>query len=67
MEGTVLVGILIDDRGYVRCARVLRSLPGTGLDAEALKTVYEWRFEPAVKDGQPVPTLARAPVAFRIY
>lgn len=44
-----------------------RSLPGTGLDAEALKTVYGWRFEPAIKNGRPVPIVAHAPVTFRIY
>jgi TonB family protein len=67
VEGTVLVEILIDASGYVDCARVLTSMPGTGFDAEALKTTYEWSFEPAVKDGRPVATIAHAPVTFRIY
>lgn len=67
VEGTVLVELIIDTAGYVDCARVLTSMPGTGLDAEALKTTYEWRFEPAVKNGRPVPTVAHAPVNFRIY
>jgi outer membrane biosynthesis protein TonB len=42
-------------------------MPGTGFDAEALKTTYEWSFEPAVRDGRPVATIAHAPVTFRIY
>jgi outer membrane biosynthesis protein TonB len=37
------------------------------LDAAALQTVYQWIFHPAVKHGRPVPTIAHAPVAFRIY
>jgi protein TonB len=65
VEGTVLVEILIDSQGRVTRARVLQSIPL--LDAAAIQTVYQWVFQPAVKHGRPVPTIAQAPVAFRIY
>jgi protein TonB len=65
IEGTVLVEILIDSQGRVVRARVLQSVPM--LDQAALQTVYQWVFQPAVKHGRPVPTIAHAPVAFRIY
>jgi TonB family protein len=65
VEGTVVVEILIDATGRVVRARVIQSVPL--LDAMALKTVYQWAFSPAVKDGRPVPTLAHAPITFRIY
>jgi len=65
VEGTVIVEILIDSTGRVVRARVIQSVPM--LDAAALQTVYQWIFEPAVKRGRPVPTIAHAPVAFRIY
>jgi TonB family protein len=65
VEGTVLVEILIDSQGRVVRARVLQSIPL--LDAAALQTVYHWVFQPAVKDGRPVATIAQAPIAFRIY
>lgn len=65
VEGTVIVEILIDSTGRVVRARVLQSVPM--LDAAALQTVYQWVFQPAVKHGAPVPTIAHAPVAFRIY
>jgi protein TonB len=65
IEGTVIVEILIDSTGRVVRARVLQSVPM--LDAAALQTVYQWVFQPAVKHGRPVPTIAHAPVAFRIY
>jgi TonB family protein len=65
IEGTVVVEILIDSQGRVARARVLQSVPL--LDAAALETVSQWVFEPAVKHGLPVPTIAHAPVAFRIY
>jgi protein TonB len=65
IEGTVEVEILIDINGIVVRAHVVRSVPM--LDAAALQTVYQWRFSPAIKNGHPVATIARAPVAFRIY
>jgi protein TonB len=65
IEGTVIVEILIDATGRVVRARVIQSVPL--LDAAAIKTVYQWVFQPAVKRGQPVATIAHAPVAFRIY
>jgi len=65
IEGTVTVEILIDSTGRVVRARVIQSVPL--LDAAALQTVYQWVFQPAIKHGHPVPTIAHAPVAFRIY
>jgi protein TonB len=65
VEGTVVVEILIDSTGRVVRARVIQSVPL--LDAAALQTVYQWVFQPAVKHGRPVATIAHAPVAFRIY
>jgi protein TonB len=65
VEGVVTVEILIDSNGRVVRARVIQSVPM--LDAAALQTVYQWIFQPAIKDGRPVATIAHAPVAFRIY
>jgi protein TonB len=65
IEGTVELEILIDAQGRVVEARVTKSIPL--LDAAAIETVHEWRFSPAIKNGQPVAALARAPVTFRIH
>lgn len=65
IEGTVVLEILIDSQGRVVRARVIQSVPL--LDAAALQCVYQWVFQPAVKRGRPVPTIAHAPVNFRIY
>lgn len=65
VEGTVVVEIVIDITGRVVYARVVQSIPL--LDAAAVQTVYQWRFQPAVKHGRPVPTKATAPVTFRIF
>jgi len=65
VEGQVLIEALIDTTGRVIRARVIQSVPM--LDAAALQCVYQWRFEPAIKGGRPVPTIIHAPVTFRIY
>ena len=65
IEGTVELEILIDADGNVARARVVQSVPR--LDKAALDTVYQWKFSPAIKNGRPVATIARAPVMFRIY
>lgn len=65
VEGQVLVEATIDTTGRVVRARVLQSIPM--LDAAALQCVYQWLFEPAFKNGRPVPTIIHAPVTFRIY
>jgi protein TonB len=65
VQGTVVLEILIDDRGRVVRARVLSSVPP--LDQAAIKAVLAWLFVPAMHHGQPVATLAHAPVTFTIY
>jgi protein TonB len=65
IEGTVEVQILISISGKVTNACIVQSVPY--LDHAALETVYQWRFSPAIKNGSPVATIARALVRFRIY
>lgn len=65
IEGTVELEILIDHLGRVVEARVTKSIPL--LDVAAVETVRQWLFTPAVKDGHPVASRARAPVTFRIH
>jgi protein TonB len=65
IEGTVEVEIVIDITGNVVFAKVVRSIPL--LDAAAVQTVYQWKFQPAMKHGRPVSTRATAPVTFRIF
>jgi periplasmic protein TonB len=65
IEGMVELRILIDSTGRVVRAEVVKSIPL--LDAAAIRTVQEWIFAPAIKDGRPVATIATAPVTFRIF
>jgi len=54
MEGDVAIRIDVDTEGRVMKAEIVKSA-GAGFDEEALKAVKLSRFEPAQKDGQPVP------------
>lgn len=65
IEGVVLLEIVIEADGTVRRARVIRSIPQ--LDAAAIETVKKWLFTAALRHGRPVPTVATAPVTFRIF
>jgi protein TonB len=65
IQGTVVLEILINVDGRVSHARVLHSIPL--LDEAAVATVQEWLFEPAMKNGRPVATLAQAPIRFTVY
>ena len=53
IRGDVLLEAVIASDGTVREARVLRPLH-PDLDANALRALKTWRFEPATKDGNPV-------------
>ena len=61
-RGVVVVEVTIDVDGTVKEARVLRSLPL--LDAAALEAVRQWRYEPTILDGKPVPVILTAYVTF---
>ena len=65
VEGVVTVEIYIGIDGKVGRARITRSIPQ--LDAAAIQCVQQWLFAPAIKGGRPVPTIANAPVTFRIF
>ncbi len=53
VSGTVVVEAIIDQRGDVTNARVLRGLP-MGLDRAAVAAVQTWKFKPATLNGKPV-------------
>jgi TonB family protein len=64
-QGTVLLNVQIDDTGHVAAAKVVRSL-GLGLDEKAAEAVKQWRFRPAIKNGQPVTVWTEVEVTFRL-
>ncbi len=64
-EGTVVLWMIVSAEGLPQDIKVQRSL-GMGLDEEAIKAVTQWRFEPATKDGKPVPVMINVEVNFRL-
>jgi len=65
-QGTVTLWAVIGPDGRPRGLRVEHSL-GMGLDEKALEAVNTWRFEPATKDGHPVPVMMEIEVSFHLY
>jgi TonB family protein len=65
-QGTVVLWAIIGSDGRPRELRVQRSL-GMGLDEKAIEAVRRWRFEPAMKDGQPVAVQINIEVDFHLY
>jgi TonB family protein len=62
IRGIVIVEVIVDVDGTVKDARVLRSIPM--LDAAALDTVRQWRYEPTTVDGKSVPVVMTVSVSF---
>ena len=60
----VIISMVIDAEGKPRDLKVVRSLD-TKSDEAALRTVKEWRFWPAKKDGEPVAVKVNVEINFR--
>ena len=64
VDGTVVLYTEVGSDGAARNIRVLRGL-GYGLDEKAIEAVQQWRFQPGMRDGQPVTVAATIEVNFR--
>ena len=62
VKDMVILEAVIDARGYVTSVQVLRSVPL--LDAAAVDAVRQWRYTPALLNGQPVPVVVTVTVNF---
>ena len=65
-QGTCVLWLIVDQQGHPRDIRIVRGL-GYGLDARAIEAVKQWRFQPAMKDGQPVNVQISVEVEFHVY
>jgi TonB family protein len=63
ITGVVILEIIIAPDGRVRDAKVLRSIPP--LDQAAIDTVRQWRYEPTLLNGAPVPVIMTVTVNFQ--
>lgn len=66
LQGTVILSLIVGIDGKAHAIQVARSL-GLGLDERAIEAVRQWRFEPAKKDGKPVPVAVDVEVSFRLF
>jgi TonB family protein len=65
VHGIVILQCSIDAAGNVEWVHVLKGLPN-GLTESALDAVRQWHFEPATKDGKPVPVLFNLTTNFKL-
>ncbi|HDS1220109.1 TonB family protein [Stenotrophomonas maltophilia] len=67
VQGSVIASLDVDTRGNVTNAAIV-SRSGErsrDLDRAVLRTVQNWKFQPAMQDGRAVASVVRVPVDFR--
>jgi TonB family protein len=65
-EGTVLLSIVVTTGGKATSIYVLKGAP-FGLTEKFIEAVRNWRFEPALKDGNPVSVRTQVETTFHLY
>src|SRR3954462_6706008 len=65
-QGICTLALVVGADGRPSQIRVQSSL-GMGLDEKAIEAVRNWKFEPAMKDGHPVPVAIAVEVDFHLY
>jgi TonB family protein len=66
LNGKVSLHVLVGKDGLVHDVEALNQL-GMGLDEQAVATVRQWRFTPAMANGQPVEIWINVDMDFRLY
>jgi TonB family protein len=65
-QGTTVLWVVVDQTGATQRVKIARA-QGFGLDDEAVRTVREWKFKPATRDGNPIAVQINVEVNFRLY
>ena len=67
VQGMVLLECVVLPDGSVGEVNIVRSLdPTFGLDQEAIKAAKQWRFQPGMRFGEPVPVLVTIELQFTL-
>ncbi len=66
VEGSVHMQFTVDAQGRVQDVSVISSEPENVFDAAAVASVKEWRFNPALQDGEPAPVETRQTIHFEL-
>jgi protein TonB len=65
VEGSVRLGAQVDVDGRLTDIRVTKKL-GYGLDVKAIECVQRWRFQPAMRNSEPVAVRVVLEINFRL-
>jgi TonB family protein len=66
LQGTAVLWVVVNEKGLPEVLEIKKGL-GEGLDTQAMATVSKWRFQPAMREGQPVAVLIYVQVRFHLY
>ena len=66
LQGISALNLVVDKEGFPRNICIQRSL-FPDLDQNAARSVAQWRFSPATKNGEPVSVLINVEIKFRLY
>lgn len=66
IQGSVVLGCVVQTNGVCSDVRVTRSLDPNGLDLQAINAVQEWRFKPGTRMGEPVPVQVDIAINFTL-
>lgn len=64
VTGTVILEATVDETGVVTNVTVLRSI--ILLDKAAIKAVKQWRYQPLILNGEPIPFILTVTVTFSL-
>jgi|SRR5208282_1208341 len=66
ITGTVVLALTVGTDGLAHDIQVEKKL-GYGLDEKAVEAMRKWKFQPELRDGQPVEERIHVDVTFRLY
>ena len=66
VSGSVVLHLIVDEQGLPQNITVVHGL-GSGLDEKAIEAVKQYRFRPAMRQGQPVKVEINIDVNFQIF
>ena len=67
IQGTVTMNVVVRTDGTPRDIEITKSLDAKyGLDTQAVAALSQWRFEPGLKDGKPVPVRVTVEMRFTL-
>ena len=64
-QGVVILEAVVDAEGNVHDVKVLKGLPN-GLSESAVETALEWKYKPALLDGQPIAVFLNLTIRFTL-